>query len=1572
MKSKKTIKKGISLFVACIFMLQTPVFSQNISIDDHKMLQVRSFFENNSGFAEIEAFMAQIRRMFKSVHELEHCFEPVVNGVNLSIDFENKFYSNGEIVVPCYVQRKNGKVFFDMFFDNILDISYESITEEEYYRQTNARILDETISDDAGTSIDVPDLVSILDQAEYNMQRIADQMQLDKKLRDKMFSPERVTTVNFELEMDDGEIIKFWAFRALQNSARGAGKGGLRWLVGTGETLDEAKETAVGLATLMTVKNATVGIPYGGGKGDVFVPFREYTDNDKAKIIRAFARELTVAKAVGTFIDVPAPDKGTDARMMAWFVEEHIKVLCENGELTDKILQKRLLEHLDNINGDKINLQETPLLDHAIMLLEKDVKSEYFLPELGVVTGKPVGQGGALGRTEATGYGGFLAFKAVREALLKSDNTVVMGQYNEKTKAVIKKEIKELTVGVQGTGNVGEYKIRNLYKEGAKIILLQDVSFEKGDDGKVKVIPYTLYLPQGLNLSVFDSFMPHRKDGRWPELKTLPKEFFEVHPGSQLIKGDTEFFWKTHTNIKVAGATENQIFAANAENINCEILLELANCPTTPQADNILKKRGILVIPDVLANVGGVTVSYFEWLQNLEGKYWTLLAVNEMLEERIYNEVEDVFRIAAQYNISLRDAAFRLSLSRVADAEIARDKDLQRFFRKNVPYQGYNKLGLAPETNEGLKMFNEQGLYQALIDKEESKHKVFFEKETENIFNRFHGKGGFLMISGPQSGGKIEVAHRFANELSQKGMEPIYIDSDRQTLKMEKILREQGKTETQIYNARIESIKQLLIALDRGEEVEILVNGSTGEKNSSTQKISKKENTVFIIEGDLALDDVFLSQKEGVLKDNNTYAVFVNVAPSLKVTDNWPLTSLDLRLIRQILTENYLFGNDPLDVIRQWPLVRQVNINYTYPAWKNADSTFNSYLAYELPILKPFIEKQLAEAFLEAIEQKDQKAIKVIEHLLHILRDVSPAGGNIPEDSIIRQCIGTKPTEDASNYTYLRGILDKMTVKELSHDELMKDVMERIVDIRDALYFTMDNKVIAELKKQTQDLLKQLNKRKELIIAQYEKDDLFSKIDQVNECIAIVKQAIDALGQKTAAEKNKGIEKILMDNKLKYSQLVTDLDKEIDMRVPESISVLDNTTDRKNIIDLRIVNAFNLDIVARSKSSKALNRWFTYQGGIHPEHVPYITDIQLYLKNNDEKLQDVFFVLSSDGQDIEAFVDLSTKRSLNVSVMETAPWNRTEDNTCKYKGVGSETRVFAIKKLHEIYGESLYEHPLMSRVLTLGHRNSKASDVFDHETAKKQDVEKYIKQQDALQYTNRLFFGKGMGTKPVSDQKTFFDKWEEPDVLYKHMVELISSVVLSGKKLVLNIDKNISGPDAVRVKTLMKKLKIWSEVIAEGDPNLSSIFKNVYIFEFDEPSQIKSMCEKENIDITDTQHNMIFSFSSNYTDQDLAENTGYIKTVYLDIDGKDMLDSYLPLFEIIMLSVAKEFKKYDTAYIKQMFETTAMGLSDLNIQDIVETKDGSLIFYIIPKANKYDHNSRVDRYARLLNILSAA
>jgi glutamate dehydrogenase/leucine dehydrogenase len=179
----------------------------------------------------------------------------------------------------------------------------------------------------------------------------------------------------------------------------------------------------------MSIKNSGVGIPYGGGKGDIFVPDRKYTDNDKAKIVRAFSRALTEKGAVGTFTDVPAPDKGTDARMMAWFLDEHIRTLLERGGIYDKLLEERLFDRVSNSAPEKLlqSDEKNPYLDMYMDILENDTTGVLRGIELGVITGKPVRSGkkvqlGSLGRTKATGFGGFIAFRSVLERFASVDD----------------------------------------------------------------------------------------------------------------------------------------------------------------------------------------------------------------------------------------------------------------------------------------------------------------------------------------------------------------------------------------------------------------------------------------------------------------------------------------------------------------------------------------------------------------------------------------------------------------------------------------------------------------------------------------------------------------------------------------------------------------------------------------------------------------------------------------------------------------------------------------------------------------------------------------------------------------------------------------------------------------------------------------------------------------------------------------------------------------------------------------------------------------------------------------------
>ncbi len=915
----------------------------------------------------------------------------------------------------------------------------------------------------AKTSIPLP---SILEAAQINTQKAAEKMGLDDIFVDKtmvvkegrlsrmwlgfykflvtlhilkprniLLMPKKVTTVTFKVPMDDGSFKTFWAFRVLQNDARGPGKGGLRWLIVENETLNEAKATAAGLATLMTVKNAVIGIPYGGGKGDIVIEsgiarmIKEYeiaameydkeakdANNQnrredfkqaaeelrtkvrqlKARIIRGFSRELTKKKAVGTFIDVPAPDVGTGPEMMAWFMDEHLKVLTNKNKIHDKVIQQHLSTVEDSTVDDPT---QTPYLDEYIRLLKEDTLGVLQGIELGVITGKPVGKGGSEGRSKATGYGGFLALESMLKQfpeVIDMENDAVGRSLSPKTRATLKKNISEMTIGLQGSGNVGEHFAWSVHNAGSKITLWQDVSC-------------TLYHPEGIDVEKLVEDLGRISNGRLAPFNTVSEEFLR-ETGTRIIK-DKSFFWTEHTNIKVPAAIENQIIASNAEKVNCEIILELANNPTSPQADEILKKNGMLIIPDILANVGGVTVSYFEWLQNIEGRYWSEISVDRMLEERINNETKAVLRIAKKdkYDVDLRQAAFILSLARTTNAEIARSRRLRRIFKNGQkgrqPYREYGNLDLDPETVEHLQQINRERKFEEFIDRNEQRHTDQLKEIIKTVDGRFaKDQRGFVLVSGPMTGGKIMFSDRVARALDVPGRRAIKLDLDLQFYDYVAELRNSRLSEDEIHERKVKKMFEFMQRLleANGEQLEIVVLENNELKK---RKVQLRENDLLVIEGREALNTAMLDKKEGILRGEQVFSIFVNTAPNLKLAQNRPLTSLDIRIIRHILTYARVFGEDPIDILRRWPRDRDYDLKYIYPNWKSADVTFNSYLAYELPVLKPYIKPMLENALKRT---QEANIIKALKHLLNILNGVPGVNMDayIPENSIARQFIG--------------------------------------------------------------------------------------------------------------------------------------------------------------------------------------------------------------------------------------------------------------------------------------------------------------------------------------------------------------------------------------------------------------------------------------------------------------------------------------------------------------------------------------------------------------------------------------
>lgn len=382
--------------------------------------------------------------------------------------------------------------------------------------------------------------------------------------------PERELKVSVPVQMDDGTVKVFEGYRIQHSTSRGPAKGGIRFHPNVNN--DEVKA----LAAWMTFKCAVVGIPYGGGKGGVICDPSKLSEREMRAITRRFT--ASIAPLIGPDQDIPAPDVGTNAQVMGWMMDTY-----------------------------------SMLKGHCVP---------------GVVTGKPIELGGALGRSEATGRGVMLTTKNI---LAK------MGIPMEGTDVVI-----------QGMGNVGSISAKLLHREGMKVVAVSDVSGG-------------IYNPDGLNIPAILEYLSKDR-------KNLLSGYEE--PGMKRI--DNAELLTMKTTVLVPAALENQINADNAEKIQAKLIVEAANGPTTAEADEILERRGITVVPDILTNAGGVVVSYFEWVQNIQSVSWTEEHVNEELKKIMDKAFYAVWDITQEKQVTMRTGAYLIAVKRVVEAKKAR------------------------------------------------------------------------------------------------------------------------------------------------------------------------------------------------------------------------------------------------------------------------------------------------------------------------------------------------------------------------------------------------------------------------------------------------------------------------------------------------------------------------------------------------------------------------------------------------------------------------------------------------------------------------------------------------------------------------------------------------------------------------------------------------------------------------------------------------------------------------------------------------------------------------------------
>ncbi|MEW6533491.1 MAG: Glu/Leu/Phe/Val dehydrogenase [Thermodesulfobacteriota bacterium] len=378
--------------------------------------------------------------------------------------------------------------------------------------------------------------------------------------------PKRELSVTFPVQMDTGEVQLFRGYRVHHAAVLGPTKGGTRfspWV-----TLDEIRA----LAMWMTWKCALMNLPFGGSKGGVLVDPKKVSRRELERLTRRYTTEISVL--IGPESDIPGPDMGTDAQVMAWMMDTF------------------------------------------------SMHTGYSVPA--VVTGKPVEIGGSLGRTEATGRG---VVYTLEEALRLKD------MVPDRTK-----------VAIQGFGQVGAVAATCCRELGMPVVAVS------GSQGGV-------YNDKGLNL---DALNFHRQ---------VTGSLVDFRDGDFITNDE---LLTVDCDVLIAAAVENQIHARNADKIKASILAEGANGPTTTEADHILEDRGIFTIPDILCNAGGVTVSYLEWVQDLQSFMWPLEQINRHLRDLMVKAFKNVMAAREQHKVPYRVAAQMLAIQRVADAIMIR------------------------------------------------------------------------------------------------------------------------------------------------------------------------------------------------------------------------------------------------------------------------------------------------------------------------------------------------------------------------------------------------------------------------------------------------------------------------------------------------------------------------------------------------------------------------------------------------------------------------------------------------------------------------------------------------------------------------------------------------------------------------------------------------------------------------------------------------------------------------------------------------------------------------------------
>jgi glutamate dehydrogenase (NAD(P)+) len=375
--------------------------------------------------------------------------------------------------------------------------------------------------------------------------------------------PKNEIMVHCPVEMDDGSWQLFKGYRVQHNNVLGPYKGGIRYHPEV--KLDEVKT----LALLMTMKCALARLPFGGAKGALRIDPRAVSKDELMRVTRRLTSAL--GDNIGPDYDIPAPDVGTNAQVMAWMADTYINFAESSSRVTAR----------------------------------------------GVVTGKPLEFGGSAGREKATGQG--LVY--VLDALLPGMNI----------------ELDKVSCSLIGYGNVGSWTARLLQQRGTTLKAVMDHT------GAI------------LNEAGIDA----------EALAEHVKSTGGVHGFADATAINNETFYSTPVDLFIPAALEQMVDLEHAERMQCKVLVEGANAPTTPRAERYLLEKGVEVLPAILCNAGGVTVSYFEWKQNRQSETWDEELVDERLKKIMTRSAERVLKMSKRLNCNMRIASYASAIEHI-------------------------------------------------------------------------------------------------------------------------------------------------------------------------------------------------------------------------------------------------------------------------------------------------------------------------------------------------------------------------------------------------------------------------------------------------------------------------------------------------------------------------------------------------------------------------------------------------------------------------------------------------------------------------------------------------------------------------------------------------------------------------------------------------------------------------------------------------------------------------------------------------------------------------------------------